>query len=101
MSLAKTCVEHVVGITASGLRAIICSMDGEIETPAGIGTIVDAVLDCRDDATTSRTPMAEPETKSIAAVTPPSMAAGVACTCSVLRSSPRMGFLVTGPSCCR
>jgi hypothetical protein len=101
ISLAKTSVEQVVGVTASGLRAMICSMDGEIETPAGTGTIVDAVLNCRGDATTSRTPMAELEAKSTAALTPPSMAAGVACTCSVLGSSLRMGLIVTGPSCCR
>jgi hypothetical protein len=57
MSLAKTSVEQVVGVAAPGLRVMICSMDGEIETPAGTGTVVDVMLDCRNDATTSTPPV--------------------------------------------
>jgi hypothetical protein len=40
-------VELMAGTTPSGL------LDGDIETPAGIETFVDAVLDCRDKATAS------------------------------------------------
>jgi hypothetical protein len=46
----------VVGVAASGLREMICSTDGDIETPAGTVTVVDAVLDYRYEATTSTPP---------------------------------------------
>jgi hypothetical protein len=44
-------VEPLAGITLSRL------LDGNITTPAGIETVIDVVLHCRDEATTSTPPV--------------------------------------------